>query len=43
LSFRWSETTEAIPLQASLIRGLQPYAPNAKTQDRRTAFAMTSC
>ncbi|MBQ5611717.1 MAG: hypothetical protein IIU83_09030, partial [Fibrobacteraceae bacterium] len=42
LSLRWSETTEAISLQATFVFGLLRYARNDKSQDRRTAFAMTT-
>jgi len=41
LSLRWSETTEAIPLQATFVFGLLRYARNDKSQDRHTTFAMT--
>jgi hypothetical protein len=44
LSLRWNVVTEAISLQATLVFGLLRYAHNdKKKQDRRTAFAMTTC
>ncbi|MBO5950246.1 MAG: hypothetical protein J6Q11_06010, partial [Fibrobacteraceae bacterium] len=43
LSLRWNVVTEAISLQATLVFGLLRYARNDKSQDRRTAFAMTTC
>ena len=41
LSLRWNVVTEAISSQATLVFGLLRYARNDKSQDRRTAFAMT--